>query len=111
LETLKTLLPLTSHPIIVTDSGFRVPFYRYVEHILGRYWVGPIRNRDFISWQNITDSWFSATSLYAKATTKPTDLGAVQWVPAARFSRPGAATQKGAATTQPVGSAESVMPQ
>jgi hypothetical protein len=80
LATLKTLLPLTSHPIIVADSGFRVPFYRYVEHTLGWYWVGRIRNRDFISWQNITDSWFSATSLYAKATTKPTDLGAVQWV-------------------------------
>jgi len=80
LETLKTLLPLASHPIIVADSGFRVPFYRYVEHTLGWYWVGRIRNRDFISWQNTTDSWFSATSLYSKATTKPIDLGTVQWV-------------------------------
>jgi hypothetical protein len=73
LKTLKTLLPLASHPIIVADSGFRVPFYRYVEHTLGWYWVGRIRNRDFIRWQNTTDSWFSATSLYSKATTKPTD--------------------------------------
>jgi|SRR5579871_2630226 len=79
LETLKTLLPLASHPIIVADSGFRVPFYRYVEHTLGWYWVGRIRNRDFIRWQNI-DSWFSATSLYAQATAKPTGLGTVQWV-------------------------------
>lgn len=80
LETLKTLLPLASHPIIVADSGFRVPFYRYVEDTLGWYWVGRIRNRDFISWQNTTDAWFSATSLYAKATPKPADLGVVQWV-------------------------------
>ena len=80
LATLKTMLPLASHPIIVADSGFRVPFYRYVEQALGWHWVGRIRNRDFISWQNPTDSWFSATSLYAKATTKPADLGKVQWV-------------------------------
>ena len=115
LETLKTLLPSASHPIIVADSGFRVPFYRYVEYTLGWYWVGRIRNRDFISWQNTTDAWFSATSLYAKATPKPADLGVVQWVrrcplPAARFSRPGAATQKRTATMQPIGSAKSVVP-
>lgn len=80
LATLKTMLPRASHPIVVADSGFRVPFYRYVEHTLGWHWVGRIRSRDFIRWQNTTDSWFSATSLYAKATTKPTDLGIVQWV-------------------------------
>ena len=80
LETLKTLLPLASHPIILADSGFRVPFYRYVEQALGWYWVGRIRNRDFISWQNTTDSWFSATSLYSKATPKPTCVGTVRWV-------------------------------
>ncbi|WP_217638630.1 IS4 family transposase [Nitrosospira multiformis] len=80
LATLKTMLPLASHPIIVADSGFRVPFYRYVEHTLGWHWVGRIRNRDFISWQNPAGAWFSATSLYAKATTKPADLGTVQWV-------------------------------
>lgn len=78
LETLKTMLPLTSHPIIIADSRFRVPFYRYVEHTLGWYWVGRIRNRDFISWHNATRSWFRATSLYSKATTRPTDLGTVQ---------------------------------
>jgi hypothetical protein len=38
LATLKTMLPLASHPIIVADSGFRVPFYRYVEQTLGWHW-------------------------------------------------------------------------
>jgi hypothetical protein len=80
LEILKTLLPLASHPIMVADSGFRMPFYRYVEHTLSWHWARCIRNRDFISWQNTTDSWFSATSLYSKAAAKPPGLGAVQWV-------------------------------
>jgi Transposase DDE domain len=82
LDVLKTLLPTMSRPIIIADSGFRVPFYRYVEHTLGWHWLGRIRNRDFIAWQD-TDSeepWFGATSLYPRATTKPACLGTVQWV-------------------------------
>lgn len=82
LDVLKTLLPVTSHPIIIADSGFRVPFYRYVEYTLGWHWLGRIRNRDLIAWQdaNIGEHWFNATSLYPKATPTPTCLGAVQWV-------------------------------
>jgi hypothetical protein len=80
LDVLKTLLPVTSQPIIIADSGFRVPFYRYVEHTLGWHWLGRIRNRDFIRWQDTTDPWFSATTLYSRATTKPADLGTIQWV-------------------------------
>jgi hypothetical protein len=82
LDVLKTLLPVTSHPIIIADSGFRVPFYRYVEHTLGWHWLGRIRNRDFVAWQGTGtgEHWFNATSLYPEATTKPTRLGAVQWV-------------------------------
>jgi Transposase DDE domain len=82
LDVLKTLLPVTSQPIIVADSGFRVPFYRYVEHTLGWHWLGRIRNRDLIAWQGTGtgESWFGATSLYSRATTKPAYLGAVRWV-------------------------------
>jgi Transposase DDE domain len=80
LKTLKTLLPSDCHPIIVADSGFRVPFFRYLEKTLGWFWVGRIRNRDFIAWANTPDDWFRATSLYAQATTRPTRLGTVQWV-------------------------------
>jgi hypothetical protein len=82
LDVLKTLLPTTSRPIIIADSGFRVPFYRYVEHTLGWHWLGRIRNRDFIAWRG-TDTgerWFGATSLYPRATKIPTCLGTVQWV-------------------------------
>jgi Transposase DDE domain len=82
LDVLKTLLPVTGRPIIIADSGFGVPFYRYVENTLGWHWLGRIRNRDFIAWRG-TDTgepWFGATSLYPKATTKPACLGTVQWV-------------------------------
>lgn len=78
LDALKILLPVTGQPIIIADSGFRVPFYRYVEHTLGWHWLGRIRNRDFIRWQDTTDPWFSATTLYSRATTKPADLGTIQ---------------------------------
>jgi hypothetical protein len=80
LDVLKTLLPVTGRPIIVADSGFRVPFYRYVEHTLGWHWLGRIRNRDFIRWQDTSEPWFGATSLYSRASTKPAYLGTIQWV-------------------------------
>ena len=80
LDVLKILLPITSHPIIVADSGFRAPFHRHVEHTLGWHWLGRIRNRDFITWRGTAELWFSATSLYPKATAKPTHLGSILWV-------------------------------
>jgi len=82
LDTLKTVLPVTSQPIIIADSGFRVPFYRYVEYTLGWHWLGRIRNRDLVAWQGTDngESWFGATSLYSRATSKPVYLDVVQWV-------------------------------
>jgi hypothetical protein len=49
LEKLATLIPPHCRPIVVADSGFRTPFYRYVEKTLHWHWVGRIRSRDFIS--------------------------------------------------------------
>jgi Transposase DDE domain len=47
LDVLKTLLPATSRPIIIADSGFRVPFYRYVDHALGWHWLGRYRRQPY----------------------------------------------------------------
>lgn len=81
LDTLKALLPATGRPIVIADSGFRVPFYRHVEHTLGWHWLGRIRNRDLVAWQGDTgEPWFAATSLYARATPNPARLGAILWV-------------------------------
>ena len=39
LGSLQALLPTTETPVIVTDSGFRAPFFREVES-LGWHWLG-----------------------------------------------------------------------
>jgi hypothetical protein len=80
LSQLASLVPTQCQPIIVADSGFRTPFYRYVEKTLQWHWVGRIRSRDFISFSTASGQWFSAKSLYAKATTKAKYLGQIDWV-------------------------------
>jgi len=80
LNQLAALIPTHCRPIVVADSGFRTPFYRYVEKTLQWHWVGRIRSRDFISFNAASDRWFSAKSLYAKATTKAKYVGQVDWV-------------------------------
>lgn len=80
LDQLTTLIPRHCRPIVVADSGFKTPFYRYVENTLHWHWVGRIRSRDFISSNKASHPWFSAKSLYAKATTKAQYLGQVDWV-------------------------------
>ena len=78
LAHLQQLLP--SHtPIVVADSGFRVPFFREVER-LGWHWLGRIRNRDFIAFADHPDDLLAAKSLYAKATRKAKLLGSARWV-------------------------------
>ncbi len=63
LHTLRALLPAACCPIVIADSGFRVPFFREVER-LGWHWVGRIRNRDTIAFDARPDHWVSAKSLY-----------------------------------------------
>ncbi|MGR8932871.1 MAG: IS4 family transposase [Gammaproteobacteria bacterium] len=79
LERLQQMLPPAVTPIIVADSGFRTPFFRAVER-LGWHWLGRIRNRDFVAFDERPDDWLPAKSLYAKATRKPKLLGAARWV-------------------------------
>ena len=79
LAHLQELLPQHVTPIIVADSGFRTPFFREVDR-LGWHWIGRIRNRDFISFNDTPEEWFAAKSLYAKATSKAKLLGSANWV-------------------------------
>ena len=80
LNQLADLIPAHCQPVVVADSGFKTPFYRYVEKTLQWHWVGRIRSRDFICFNTALDQWFSTKSLYAKATTKAKFLGQVDWV-------------------------------
>ena len=80
LDRLATMIPTTCQPIIVADSGFRTPFFRYLEDQLNWHWVGRIRSRDFICWHDRASVWFGAKLLHPRATTVPRRLGMVDWV-------------------------------
>ena len=73
---LKQILPSSCCPIIVTDAGFRVPWFKLVTS-LGWDYVGRVRNNTFC--QNETDlDWHAVKDLYAKASTTPKSLGKYQ---------------------------------
>ncbi|ESQ16460.1 MAG: IS4 family transposase [Thiohalocapsa sp. PB-PSB1] len=76
LQRLEALMPASADPIIVADSGFKVPFYREVER-LGWRWVGRVRGRDFVK---LKSRWRSCKRVFAQATTTPTALGIGEWV-------------------------------
>lgn len=78
LNTLAQVLPEGCRPIIVTDAGFRSPWFRSVE-ALGWYYLGRVRNRDYVRFPH-EDTWFPAKSLYACATQTPRALGEL-WIP------------------------------
>ena len=69
LEHLKAMLPEQCKPIIVTDAGFRVPWFRQVLS-LGWDYVGRIRNRTLYTLDN-GESWLPCKGLYAQAGSKP----------------------------------------
>lgn len=73
LSQLKSLLPDGCCPVIVTDAGFRTPWFRQVE-ALGWDWVGRVRNRTFIRLDDDKD-WRPCKSTYDKANTQPKVLG------------------------------------
>ncbi|MBI3716637.1 MAG: IS4 family transposase [Betaproteobacteria bacterium] len=78
IEKLAALLPVAARPpIIVTDAGFRAPWFRLVAE-QGWYWVGRTRNRDFV--RRSGSEWFPAKHLYAQATATAKDLGAYEAV-------------------------------
>ena len=80
LQQLATLVPVTCRPIIVADSGFRTPFFRYTENQFGWHWVGRIRGRDFICRKSQPGRWFNSKFLHSQATLTARCLGAVGWV-------------------------------
>ena len=82
LSNLKQVLPTGCQPIIITDAGFRSPWFRAVE-ALGWHWLGRIRNRDMVRAHGEADdgsTWCGAKTLYASATRKARDLGLMDYV-------------------------------
>lgn len=72
LHRLRQLLGDAVHPILVTDAGFRGPWFTQVER-LGWHWVGRVRGRTQVHVAN--GEWIGCRSLLAQATSRPVDLG------------------------------------
>jgi hypothetical protein len=75
LHELKTIIPASCRPVIVTDAGFRGPWFRAVE-ANGWDWVGRIRNR-IKYFHEQTGRWRYTDSLYREATPSVKHLGRV----------------------------------
>jgi hypothetical protein len=69
----RILPPGAQPPILLTDAGFRNPWFRLLSQ-RGWHWIGRIRNRDFVR-QGAHESWFPAKQWYRKATAQTQDLG------------------------------------
>jgi hypothetical protein len=82
LQQLRTLLPPGCCPILVTDAGFRAPWFRAVT-AMGWRWVGRMRNTTRVKPVDIADEpseWLPCKALYALALKEPRDLGLMHTV-------------------------------
>lgn len=78
LRKLKALLPQDARPILITDAGFRAPWFKAVSR-LGWHWIGRVRNRDYVRPQD-SHTWVGCKSLYVNANARPRALGAYELV-------------------------------
>lgn len=71
LGTLKEIVPEWCCPIVITDAGFCIPWFKQVLSI-GWDYVGRIRGD---KWVNIESKWFKYKELFHTATSVPKSLG------------------------------------
>jgi len=80
LQRLANVLPEGVCPILVTDAGFRGPWFRAVES-MGWRWLGRLRNTTYLKPSlvpNDASHWVSCKALYEMATRAPRDLGTME---------------------------------
>lgn len=73
LARLKTLLPSSVTPIIVTDAGFRAPWFAYILKLKWHF-VGRLRNKNSILLEHASQ-WVLSASFFEQATGTPSYLG------------------------------------
>ena len=74
LARLRAVLPPTCAPILITDAGFRGPWFREVERY-GWDWIGRVRNQ--VKYSSDGASWAFTRALYPVATPTPRYVGRV----------------------------------
>lgn len=81
LQRLRRLVPEGIKPILVTDAGFRAPWFRAVAK-MGWDWVGRLRHRTLVRPADIQeeDAWVPSRALYELASTSPRDMGLMETV-------------------------------
>ena len=78
LHQLKSVLPHHCHPIIVTDAGFRTPWFRTVEE-MGWDYVGRVGGHMMLSTKDEND-WVRVERVFETATTRGRYLGQIDLV-------------------------------
>lgn len=73
LRQLAALLPRRCQPVLVTDAGYRLPWFQAVE-AMGWFYVGRVRNADYVCLAG-TSQWVPNKILHAQATAQPRALG------------------------------------
>lgn len=82
LKRLRALVPQGVRPILVTDAGFRSPWFRAVSD-LGWDWVGRLRHNTLVKPVDIPDrneAWVPSRTLYGSANATPSDRGLMETV-------------------------------
>lgn len=77
LHALKQAIPAGCIPILVTDAGFRAPWFRAVRR-LGWDWIGRVRGRALVkpkAAEDTFDRWIACTQLYRRVRESARDLG------------------------------------
>ena len=78
LDKLKALLPAEVKPILITDAGFRAPWFKAVNR-LGWHWIARIRSRTYLRPQGLA-TWIGCKKLFPQAHARPQALGAYEVV-------------------------------
>jgi hypothetical protein len=78
LHQLKALLPEGVKPILITDAGFRAPWFKAVNR-LSWHWIGRVRNRTYLRPHGAA-AWIACKTLYRSAHARPQALGAYDLV-------------------------------
>jgi hypothetical protein len=76
LKRLHALLPPSVRPIVLTDAGFKNPWFEAVQ-ALGWHWIGRVRHRTKLRrlCANAKSDWIKCKTLYALALPKACSLG------------------------------------
>jgi hypothetical protein len=74
LKRLHALLPASVRPVVLSDAGFKNPWFEAVQG-LGWHWIGRVRHRTQFRWLSAEGDWIKCKTLYALALPKACSLG------------------------------------